>query len=56
MVQKVARRVAEERNADLCDIYLYKMSGYRSERLVFLDESGTTGVLASVARAGRRWV
>ena len=38
--KKGARRVARERNTDLRDLYLYNMSAFRSNHLVFVDESG----------------
>ncbi|RYP01002.1 hypothetical protein DL763_000423 [Monosporascus cannonballus] len=38
--KKVARRIARERNADLRDFYLYKLSAFRSYHLVYVDESG----------------
>ncbi|KAL0933551.1 uncharacterized protein CTRU02_212514 [Colletotrichum truncatum] len=38
--KKVARRVAQERNADLRDFYLHGLSAFRSYHLVFVDESG----------------
>ncbi|KAK6858582.1 hypothetical protein PG995_005146 [Apiospora arundinis] len=37
---KTARRVAKERNADLRDLYLHKLSAFRSYQLVYIDESG----------------
>lgn len=37
---KTARRIAKERNANLRDLYLYKLSAFRSYQLVFIDESG----------------
>ncbi|RBR26546.1 uncharacterized protein FIESC28_00663 [Fusarium coffeatum] len=46
--RKTARRVAEGRNADLRDYYLYKLSFYRSYQLVYIDESGCD------RRVGRR--
>jgi hypothetical protein len=48
--RKVIRRIAQQRNADLRDYYLYRMSKYRPDQLIFVDESGLDG------RAGhRRW-
>lgn len=38
--KKAARRVVMERNADLRDFYLYKLSFFRSYQLVYVDESG----------------
>jgi transposase len=38
--KKIARRIAKERNADLRDFYLQKLSAYRSYHLVYIDESG----------------
>ena len=38
--KKAARRIARERNADLRDFYLYKLSHLRSYQLVYVDESG----------------
>jgi hypothetical protein len=43
-------RIAQQRNADLRDHYLHRISQYKSYQLVFVDESGCDG------RAGhRRW-
>lgn len=36
----MARRIAQERNADLRDYYLLQLSDFRSYHLVFIDESG----------------
>jgi transposase len=38
--KKVTRRIANERNADLRDFYLHKLSFFRSHQLVYVDESG----------------
>ncbi|KAJ5697657.1 hypothetical protein N7488_011341 [Penicillium malachiteum] len=38
--KKVARRIAQERNADLRDYYHYQLSDFRSYHLVYIDESG----------------
>lgn len=38
--KKVTRRIASERNADLRDFYLHKLSEFRSYQLVYIDESG----------------
>lgn len=38
--KKVARRIAQERNADLRDHYLHQLSDFRSYHPVFIDESG----------------
>ncbi|KAJ5708640.1 hypothetical protein N7488_008441 [Penicillium malachiteum] len=38
--KKVARRIAQERNADLRDYYLYQLSDFHSYHLVYIDESG----------------
>ncbi|CRG92712.1 hypothetical protein PISL3812_09778 [Talaromyces islandicus] len=38
--RKVSRQVAKERNADLRDYYLHRLSEYRSYHLVYIDESG----------------
>lgn len=38
--KKTARRIARERNADLRDFYLEKLSAFRSYYLVYIDESG----------------
>jgi transposase len=38
--KKVASRIAKERNADLRDFYLHKLSDFRSYQLVYIDESG----------------
>jgi transposase len=38
--KKVARQIAQERNADLRDYYLYQLSDFRSYHLVYVDESG----------------
>jgi transposase len=37
--KKVTRRIANERNADLRDFYLHKLSAFRSHQLVYVDES-----------------
>jgi hypothetical protein len=43
-------RIAQQRDADLRDHYLHRISQYKSYQLVFVDESGCDG------RAGyRRW-
>jgi hypothetical protein len=38
--KKVTRRVANERNDDLRDFYLHRLSSFRSHQLVYVDESG----------------
>jgi hypothetical protein len=38
--KKAARRIAQERNADLRDLYLHNLSAFRSYHLVHIDESG----------------
>lgn len=38
--KKVTQNIAQERNADLRDDYNYEVSSFRSDQLVFLDESG----------------
>ena len=38
--RKVTRTVAQERNADLRDAYIYERSCYHSFQFVFIDESG----------------
>jgi transposase len=38
--KKVTQNVAQERNADLRDDYMHEVSSFRSDQLVFLDESG----------------
>lgn len=38
--KKVIRRIAQERNADLRDFYLYQLSAFSSYHLVYIDESG----------------
>ena len=38
--RKTNRRVAKQRNPDLRELYLYKLSDCRSYQLVFIDESG----------------
>jgi transposase len=38
--KKKTRRIANERNADLRDFYLHKLSSFRSHQLVYVDESG----------------
>jgi transposase len=38
--KKVTQRIANERNADLRDFYLHKLSAFRSHQLVYVDESG----------------
>lgn len=37
--KKAARRIAQERNADLRDIYLRNLAEFRSYHLVYVDES-----------------
>jgi hypothetical protein len=37
--KKVTQRIANERNADLRDFYLHKLSAFRSHQLVYVDES-----------------
>ncbi|KAK1837704.1 hypothetical protein CCHR01_19672 [Colletotrichum chrysophilum] len=49
--KKVARRVAQERNADLRDFYLHELSAFRCYHLVFVDESGC-GKRAGFRRTG----
>jgi hypothetical protein len=38
--EKATRRIANERDADLRDFYLHKLSSFRSYQLVYVDESG----------------
>jgi hypothetical protein len=38
--RKAARRVAQQRNADLRDFYLHNLSSFYSYHLVYVDESG----------------
>ncbi len=38
--RKAARRVAQQRNADLRDFYLHNLSSFRFYHLVYIDESG----------------
>jgi transposase len=38
--KKAARRVAQERNPDLRDFYVYNLSAFRSYHLVYVDDSG----------------
>jgi hypothetical protein len=48
--RKIIHRIAQQRNADLRDFYLHRISKYKSYQLVFVDESGCD------RRAGqRRW-
>jgi len=48
--RKTIRRIAQQRDTDLRDHYLHRISRYKSNQLVFVDESGCDG------RAGhRRW-
>ncbi len=48
--RKTIRRIAQQRDADLRDHYLHRISQYKSYQLVFIDESGCD------RRAGyRRW-
>ncbi|KAF6808439.1 hypothetical protein CPLU01_15672 [Colletotrichum plurivorum] len=48
--RKTIRRIAQQRNDDLRDHYLHRISQYQSYQLVFVDESGCD------RRAGyRRW-
>ncbi|KAJ6171563.1 hypothetical protein N7470_000630 [Penicillium chermesinum] len=37
---KAARQYAKERNADLRELYLYNLSDFYSNHLVYVDESG----------------
>lgn len=39
-LKKIVRRMAQERNADLCDSYLHQVPALSSYQLVFVDESG----------------
>lgn len=39
-LNKVARSVAKQRNADLLDFYLYNLSAFHSYQLVYVDELG----------------
>jgi len=41
--RKTIRRIAQQRDADLRDHYLHKISKYKSDHLVFVDESGCDG-------------
>jgi len=48
--RKTIRRIAQQRDADLRDHYLHRISQYKSYQLIFVDESGCD------KRAGyRRW-
>jgi hypothetical protein len=48
--RKTIHHIAQQRDADLRDHYLHRISQYKSYQLVFVDESGCDG------RAGhRRW-
>jgi transposase len=38
--KKVIRRVAKEQNPDLRDLYLYNLSAFHSNQIVYIDESG----------------
>ncbi|KAF4486484.1 hypothetical protein CGGC5_v005827 [Colletotrichum fructicola Nara gc5] len=38
--QKATQNIAQERNLDLRDEFMHQISQYRSEQLVFIDESG----------------
>jgi transposase len=38
--KKLTQRIASERNADLRDFYLHKLSAFHSYQLVYIDESG----------------
>jgi transposase len=38
--KKATRHIAQERNAELRDFYLYNLSAFRSYHLVYVDESG----------------
>ena len=38
--KKTARRIAQERSAELRDLYLHTLSEFRSYHLVYIDESG----------------
>ena len=48
---KITRRVARERNQDLRDFYMYRVSQFRSWQLVFIDES-SCDKLAGVRKRG----
>ena len=37
--RKTVRRIAQERDADLQDHYLHRISRYKSDQLVFINES-----------------
>lgn len=48
--RKVARRVAKQRNYELRDLYLHRLSEFETNQLIFIDESGCD------KKAGqRRW-
>ena len=38
--KKATQNIAQERNADLRDEYMHKVSSFRSDQLVFIDETG----------------
>lgn len=39
--RKKCRRVAAQRNQDLCNYWMQRLAGWKAEQLVFLDESAT---------------
>ncbi|KAJ3498762.1 hypothetical protein NLG97_g864 [Lecanicillium saksenae] len=71
LTRKVARRIAQQRDPDLRDQYLHRISKYKSWQLIFVDESGCdkamgnrrhgwalrgfTPVLVSQFARGKRW-
>lgn len=50
--KKTAQQKAKERNADLRDTYAYYLSGFRSDHLVYVDESGGDKRILGFRRTG----
>jgi hypothetical protein len=53
--KKVARRITQERNADLRDYDLYQLSDFRSYYLVYVDESGCDKRTCFCSEFRERW-
>lgn len=50
--KKATQNIAQERNQDLRDEYMYEVSSFRPCQLVFLDELEWIDPLESIARVG----
>lgn len=50
--KKVIRQVAQQRNKDLRDFYIYNLTAFQSYHLVFVDESGCDKRIGSDELAG----